>query len=561
MSQDVENTRIILENARARGTGATIAAFIKLSGPGWMQGAITLGGGSLASGLYLGVLGGYQFLWLQPIAMILGIVMLSAISYVTLSTGERPFDAIKKHVNPVMGWGWVIAVLLANLVWVLPQFALATAAIRQNLLPNIFGGDAMDANTAKIIVSSAIMVICIIAVSFYHKDNKGQKILDNVLKLLVALIVLSFIGVVIILLTSENGLDLGVVLAGFKPSLSIFTTPAASYNEYLSATGEQFSKYWSNIIVTEQRKVVIAAFSTVIGINMTFLLPYSIIKRGWDKSFRSLAIFDLSIGLFVPFVVAISCVVISAAAQFHAKPAAATVLELNKENVTQHHKYFGRAKTRIAFEMNDRVAFDALTQDELFIKVNALPLADKNMASMLIKRGAFDLGISLAPLAGKKVAQYIFGFGVLAMGISTIIILMMINGLVVCEMFGKPNDPTLSRIGSYIPAIGVIGPIIWTGTTAMWMAVPTSMFGMVLLPIAYFSFWVLMNQKKLLGDQMPQGGTRLVWNVFMGTATCVAIFGAYWSINSSHLIRKEGYIAVSLFLVLVVITHFVRKKS
>ena len=38
--------------------------FAKLSGPGWLQGAITLGGGSLGGSLYLGVIGGYELLWL-----------------------------------------------------------------------------------------------------------------------------------------------------------------------------------------------------------------------------------------------------------------------------------------------------------------------------------------------------------------------------------------------------------------------------------------------------------------------------------------------------------------
>ena len=88
--------------------------FAKLSGPGWLQGAITLGGGSLAGSLYFGVIGGYELLWLQPLMMIFGVLMLSVIGYVTLSTGEKPFRAINKHINPVLGWGWLIAALLAN---------------------------------------------------------------------------------------------------------------------------------------------------------------------------------------------------------------------------------------------------------------------------------------------------------------------------------------------------------------------------------------------------------------------------------------------------------------
>ena len=110
-----------IEDARSKGPLATLAIYTKLSGPGWLQSAITLGGGSLASALYLGVLTGYSMLWLQPVAMLLGIVMLSAIAYVTLSTGKRPFQAINEHVNPVLGWGWLIAVAMANVVWSLPH--------------------------------------------------------------------------------------------------------------------------------------------------------------------------------------------------------------------------------------------------------------------------------------------------------------------------------------------------------------------------------------------------------------------------------------------------------
>ena len=135
----IEKDRQLLTEARAKGPLATLGAYVKLSGPGWLQSAITLGGGSLAGSLYLGVLAGTSMLWLQPLAMILGIIMLSAISYVTLSTGQRPFQAINRHVNPVLGWGWAIATMMANLVWALPQFALATAAVRADNAATSYG--------------------------------------------------------------------------------------------------------------------------------------------------------------------------------------------------------------------------------------------------------------------------------------------------------------------------------------------------------------------------------------------------------------------------------------
>ena len=66
-----------------------------------------------------------------------------AIAYVTLSTGERPLRAINKHVNPMLGWGWLFASMAANIVWSMPQYALATASFQQNLFPKIFGTDVM----------------------------------------------------------------------------------------------------------------------------------------------------------------------------------------------------------------------------------------------------------------------------------------------------------------------------------------------------------------------------------------------------------------------------------
>ena len=51
-----------------------LGIYTKLSGPGWIQAAVTLGGGSLVGALYLGVIGGYEFMWLQPLAMLCGII-------------------------------------------------------------------------------------------------------------------------------------------------------------------------------------------------------------------------------------------------------------------------------------------------------------------------------------------------------------------------------------------------------------------------------------------------------------------------------------------------------
>ena len=53
------------------------------------------------------------------------------------------------------------------------------------------------------------------------------------------------------------------------------------------------------------------------------------------------------------------------------------------------------------------------------------------------------------------------------------------------------------------------------------LAVPTSIFAFILLPIAYLAFLLLMNQSSLLGSNLPRGWTRVVWNGLMGTALVI----------------------------------------
>ncbi len=69
--------------------GKRLSYYTKRSGPGWLQAAITLGGGSLASALFLGVILQYELMWLQPLAMVLGVIML--LSLIHISEPTRPY--------------------------------------------------------------------------------------------------------------------------------------------------------------------------------------------------------------------------------------------------------------------------------------------------------------------------------------------------------------------------------------------------------------------------------------------------------------------------------------
>ena len=561
--------RQLLIDARRRGKGSLLGAFVKLSGPGWLQAAITLGGGSLAGSLYLGVLSGYSMLWLQPLAMLLGVIMLSAIGYVTLSTGQRPFRAINEHVNPVLGWGWAIATMMANMVWAMPQFALGTAAMQQNLAPGSLG--AMSDPGGKIVCIALLFVVSYTIVWFYNSGSWGIKLFEIVLKIMVAIVVLCFFGVVFKL---AGTLDWGAIGAGFIPSASLLWEPAPTWNALLAASNQP--QFWNDLIVSQQRDVMITAAATAVGINMTFLLPYSMLRKGWDRQFRGLAIFDLATGLFIPFMIAITCVVIASASQFHTKPAPGLLGEAGPDGAVitapaaLQSAYQGQLNARVTFELNqeanklvtaqEKSAFTAVREERQAQLLAELPRGDRELAAMLVTRDSFDLANALTPLTGKDFAHYIFGIGVIGMAISTIIILMLINGFVICEMLGFPQGGTVHRLGCALAGVsGALGPFVFTGAAKFWLAVPTSVFGMALLPIAYITFFAMMNNRKLMGEFMPRGGKRVLWNTLMLIAIALALLGSIYSVWSKTGIY--GAIAVGVFVALALAVEVVRRQG
>src|SRR5690606_23198339 len=188
----VDRDRQILAEAQAKGPAATLGAFVRLSGPGWLQSAITLGGGSLAGALFLGILGGPSMLWLQLLAITMGVVMLSAIGYVTLTTGQRPFKMINDHINPVLGWGWLIATSMANMIWCMPQFSLCYEALEQNLAPGVVGTSL----ESKLGVSAAILAVVSFVLMLNTRGGAAAKAFDIFLKALIGMVVICFFGVV-----------------------------------------------------------------------------------------------------------------------------------------------------------------------------------------------------------------------------------------------------------------------------------------------------------------------------------------------------------------------------
>ena len=156
--------------------------------------------------------------------------------------------------------------------------------------------------------------------------------------------------------------------------------------------------------------------------------------------------------------------------------------------------------------------------------IAAVPLEEQNIGAMLIDRDANRLARALEPATGDA-AKWIFGIGVLGMTLSTITLLMLISGFVLCELFGLPQTGWPLRLCCLPAALGALGPFIW-GKAGFALAVPTSIFGFMLLPLAYLTFFVLMNQRQLLGSEMPTGARRVTWNILMGIAAGVAAYAS-----------------------------------
>ena len=488
-----------------------IALYIRMSGPGWVQAAVTLGGGTLVGALYLGVIGGYEFLWLQPLAMLCGIIMLSAISYVTLSKDDfkdRPFELAKKNVSPLLAWGWLIATVVANVVFCSAQFALGADAVQGNL-----GGSQIN----PYVITTGFFVISLFLIWLFSGEGKASKVIDSVIKGLVAIIVLCFMGVVFTLVIN-GAIDWRGFFGGMIPDFSALFHPVKSYDAFLQNSGD-YQNFWETYISNSQRNIIIGAFGTAVGINMTFLLPYSLRKKKWNKTHRELSRYDLFLGLLIPFILGASCLIVSTASQFHAK----------KDGIVNETAYHEVLDKRLSAEFPAYKEFPLAKKIELR---QVAPQVDKDLSVMLAKRSANDLAKSLTPFLGSW-SQLIFGIGILAMALSTMLVHMMMNGFAISEALGQPGQRKLFLIGASIPALtGLFSPLIWAGTVKAALVVPASVIATTLLPIAYLVFLLLMNSKKALGEELPK--KRLQINILMGLATGIAFFASYWALLGKY---------------------------
>lgn len=266
--------------------GTRIAGYLKLSGPGYMQSAMTLGGGSIASCVLMGSLLGYQLLWVQPLAIFLGFCVLGAVAKQTCETGEKPYEAFWNRLHPAMAIAWGVAALVATILWHIPQYSLtANGAVE---LANGAGID-LSSDYARGFIGLVVLAAAGYVCYLYSTGAKGLKIYETLVKVLVWGIVGAFAVVAV-----TTGIDFKELFLGLTGISFFLRVMESGFPE-------------STIIP------VVGGIAAAVGINMVFLYPYSLLNKHWGKEHRELAFFDLLSGMVLPFILATSFMMIAVA--------------------------------------------------------------------------------------------------------------------------------------------------------------------------------------------------------------------------------------------------------
>ena len=418
------------------------------TGPGWMQSAMTLGGGSAMASLFAGAFMQYKLLWVQPLAMLLGIIILSALAHQTMSTGQRPFYAMKYYLHPSIAWAWAICSLVATIIWHFPQYALA-AGMTEDVIKALTGFETTGRQQTIFMLILGLFFFTIgTAVSWnYGSGRKGIKLFEKIIKFMIWMIIFCF-AVVVIRKSMDGGVVWKNVFRGFIPSLP-------NDNRGIN--------------------VMIAGFSAAIGINMTFLFGYSYLARGWGKEHRGLAKFDLITGMFIPYTLATSLMVIAAGCTIYSPDA------------------FAEGSTKLS------------------------PV----MAASMIEASGLPMIFS----------RLIFGIGIIGMATNCITLHMLTSGFAACEIFGIEPSGWKYKLACLTPAPGFLGVVLWK-YMGPWIAIPTSAICLLMLPIAYIGIFLLNNNKKYLADERPEGARGFIWNAGMLLSIGVSIASGLYLLYS-----------------------------
>ena len=212
---------------------------------------------------------------------------------------------------------------------------------------------------------------------------------------------------------------------------------------------------------------MLGAIGATVGINMTFLYPYSLLAKGWGPHHKGLARCDLAVSMFTPFVLVTSLVIIAMANTVYAPAAVEAV--------------------------RDRLQ-------------------------------PVDAARSLtAVFQSESLGRVIFDLGFIGMTCGAISAQMVACGFTLCEMLGLRYSAWRYRLSTLLPCVGLLGAAF---KTPMWLPIAASAVCLTLLPIAYIAFFAMNNKRSYLGDAVGYGWRRALFNAVLLVAIAVTTLGA-----------------------------------
>lgn len=269
-----------------------LRGYTKLSGPGYMQSAMTLGGGTVASCVLMGSMLGYELLWVQPLAIFLGAMVLGAVAKQTCHTQEKPYGVFWRRLHPALALIWGISALVATIIWHFPQYSLSANGVTALLSGAGLDLAAFDAGprfAAQMLIGVAILALSAWVVSLYESGAGGLKVYEVAIKYMVWAIVIAFAVVAF-----ASGIDFTRFFTGVT---------GISFAQRVMAEG----------LPPSTIRPVVGGLAAAVGINMVFLYPYSLLRKKWGPAHKEVAYLDLATGMVLPFLVATTFMIVATA--------------------------------------------------------------------------------------------------------------------------------------------------------------------------------------------------------------------------------------------------------
>ncbi len=255
-----------LEELKHKPLPARFWGHLLISGPGFMDSALTLGAGTLTAAMLSGAAFGYKTMWLLWISMGLGIFMMAAMARFTCRGRFRIIAVQNRH------HGWIVGSFLTALIGTAAvavifnygQYSLGTHLI-ESLTPLLGFEFPRRLNWALYMLLTSWLIL-----SYGRRGRRGIALVENFMKLSIALMLLCF-GACLILV----GIDWTAFLRG------VFVPWLPSRVEGLD--------------------LFVASSAAAIGVMDWVFFHYAGLARQWGPKHETQARFDITVGLFVPF--------------------------------------------------------------------------------------------------------------------------------------------------------------------------------------------------------------------------------------------------------------------